>query len=87
MLDDLKTRRVELLWELYKRRKDGRLQLAAMALDREAGGPEYDLDKTGLIEDGAIEQADVPVYGRVGTPELYRVTPKAEQMLREWGYL
>jgi len=31
MLDDLKTRRVELLWELYKRRKDGRLQLAAMA--------------------------------------------------------
>jgi hypothetical protein len=27
MLDDLKTRRVELLWELYKRRKDGRLQL------------------------------------------------------------
>jgi hypothetical protein len=87
MLDDLKWRRVELLWELYKRRKDGRLQLAAMALEREAGGPEYDWDKTALIEDGAIEQANVPVYGQLGPPELYMVTPKGEQILREWGYL
>jgi hypothetical protein len=86
MVDEPRRRRVEILWELYQRPRDGSLQTAAMALGRDVEGPVFRLDTDKLIEDGAIVLADMPEFGNLGTPELYRVTPKGVQILREWGY-
>ena len=81
----LTERMVAILWELYQRPQDGSLQTAAMALGRDVDGPVFRFDKDKLIEARAMEQVHMPAIGdRV--PELYRVTLKGEQILREWGY-
>jgi len=79
-------RRIEVLWELYQRPQDGSLQTVAMILGRDVDGPDFRLDKDKLIEDGAILLVDMPAFGDRGTPELHKVTPEGEKMLREWGY-
>ena len=43
-----------------------------------------DVDK--LCEVGALELVDLPAFGELGSPEVYRVTLKGEQLLREWDY-
>ena len=86
-MDAMTERRVTILWELYQRPEDGSLQTAAMLLGRDVDGPMFRYDKDKLIEDGQIVQVDMPEFGSLGSPELYRVTPKGEQMLRDWGYL
>ena len=86
--DDLRRRRLTLLYELYRRNKqgnDGGLQNAAMALGREPGTLDFEFDKARLIEEGAIERVDMPP-GYVPEPELYKVTAKGENMLGEAGY-
>ena len=86
--DDLRRRRLTLLYELYWRNKqgnDGALQNAAMALGREPGTLDLEFDKARLIEDGAIERVDMPP-GYVPEPELYKVTAKGENILCEAGY-
>jgi len=79
-------RRIEILWELYQRPQDGSLETVAMILGRNVDGPAFRLDKDKLIEDGQIVQMDMPEFGGLGTPELYKVTLEGEQMLREWDY-
>ena len=79
-------RRIEILWELYQRPQDGSLQTVAMILGRDVAGPDFRLDKDKLIEDGAILLVPMPAFGDRGTPDLYKVTPEGEQMLRESGY-
>ena len=43
-----------------------------------------DVDK--LYEVGALELVEMPAFGDRGSPEVYRVTLKGEQILREWAY-
>jgi hypothetical protein len=59
--------------------------MAALALEREAGGPEFELDKSMLLQGGAIELADVPPG--MEDAELYVVTDTGMQMLRAAGYI
>ena len=47
-----------------------------MLLGRDVDGPMFRYDKDKLIEDGQIVQVDMPEFGSLGSPELYRVTPK-----------
>ena len=83
MHEDLKRRILDLLFMLHLR-DDGSLPMAALALEREAGGPEYELDKSMLLQGGAIELADIRP-GMVGD-ELYVVTAAGRHMLRDAGY-
>jgi hypothetical protein len=87
MHDDPEKRRLELLFMLLVV-DDGSLHSAAIALGWEAGGPEFELDKSQLeldksqlLSEGAIE----PVGVRPGMvdEELYVVTPAGMQMLRD----
>jgi hypothetical protein len=80
MHDDPEKRRLELLFMLLVLEEES-LHTAASALNREAGGPEFELDKSQLLSEGAIE----PVGVRPGTvdEELYVVTPAGRQMLRD----
>jgi hypothetical protein len=53
MHEDLKRRILDLLFMLHLR-EDGSLPMAAIALEREAGGPEFERDKSMLLQGGAI---------------------------------
>jgi hypothetical protein len=72
MFEELKKRRLALLYSLHQR-GDGVLQMAAWDIGRVSGGPAFELDKRELLKEGAIE--DVTAPGLVGA-ELYRVTPR-----------
>ncbi len=80
MHDDPEKRRLELLFMLLVLEEES-LHTAASALGWEAGGPEFELDKSQLLSEGAIE----PVGVRPGMvdEELYEVTPAGMQMLRD----
>jgi hypothetical protein len=80
MHDDPEKRRLELLFMLLVLEEES-LHTAASFLDREAGGPEFELDKSQLLSEGAIEPVDVRP-GMVDE-ELYVVTPAGRQMLRD----
>jgi hypothetical protein len=80
-------RRVELLDALYRLGpEDGRLTVAATNIGREAGGPEFDVDKYRMIDDGWIELVEFEREGILAA-ELYMVTPKGKEILRAWSYL
>ena len=79
-------RMVEVLWVFYQHREDGAPQTVATALGRDARGPVFRLDVEQLYKVGAIELVDMPAFGEFD-PEVYRVTLKGEQLLREWDYL
>ena len=83
MLDELKKRRLALLYSLYQR-GDGVLQMAAIDIGRDSGGPVIEFDKREVLKEGAME--DVTPPGLVGA-ELYRVTPEGVTMLEEAGYV
>jgi len=74
------------LWAFYDLQEDGTLQTAAMALGRDPAGPVFrgDIDKLYAVE--ALELVDIPAFGDRGSPEVYRVTLKGEQLLGERGY-
>ena len=85
-MDAVYDRAVEVLWEFYKNRKDGTPQTVAMARGQDAENPIFIMDVNKLYEVRAIELVDMPEFGNLGTPEVYRVTPEGEQLLRERGY-
>ena len=79
MRDDLEKRRLKLLFMLLVLEEES-LHTAASFLDRETGGPEFELDMSQLLSEGAIE----PLGVRPGmVEELYAVTPTGRQMLRD----
>jgi hypothetical protein len=87
MIGDVSRRRVRLLAALYQLGpEDGRLTVAAVIAGRDAGGPELNFDKYGLIGVGLIEEVPPARAGMVDD-ELYMVTPKGEKILRKWGRL
>ena len=79
-------RAVEVLWAFYEHQEDGTPQTVAMALGRDPDGPVFRGDVDKLYEVGALELVEMPAFGERGSPEVYRVTLKGEQILREWGY-
>ena len=79
-------RMVEVLWAFYERQEDGTLQTAGMALGRDPDGPVFRGDVDKLLEVEALELVDMPAFGDRGSPEVYRVTLKGEQLLGEWAY-
>ena len=79
-------RMVEVLWAFYERQEDGTPQTAAMALGRDPDGPVFRGDVDKLREVEALELVDKPALGDGGSPEVYRVTLKGEQLLGERGY-
>jgi hypothetical protein len=87
MHEDLKRRILDLLFMLHLR-EDGSLPMAAIALEREAGGPEFERDKSMLLQGGAIALADIPP-GMVDAEvaEVYVVTAAGRQRLRDAGYI
>ena len=79
-------RAVEVLWAFYDLQEDGTPQTVAMALGRDPDGPVFRGDVDKLYEVGALELVEMPAFGERGSPEVYRVTLKGEQILREWAY-
>jgi len=57
-----------------------------MFLERDADGPVFRADLDKLCEVGALELVDIPAFGDLGSPEVYRVTLKGEQLLGERAY-
>ena len=86
-MDEVNRRMVEVLWAFYVHRDDGTPQTAGVVLGRDPDGPVFRLDLDRLLEVGALELVDMPAFGSLGPPEVYRVTPEGEQLLAEWGYL
>ncbi len=79
-------RAVEVLWAFYDLQEDGTPQTVAMALGRDPDGPVFRGDVDKLYEVGALELVEMPAFGDGGSPEVYRVTLKGEQLLGEWAY-
>jgi len=74
---------VEVLWACYEHREN--VQVVAMSLGTNADDPLFRMDLNQLYKVGAIEQADMPMFGKLDPPEVYRVTQKGGQILREWN--
>ena len=85
-MDGVYERAVEVLWALYDLQEDGTPQTVAMALGRDPDGPVFRGDVDKLYEVGALELVEMPALGDRGSPEVYRVTLKGEQLLGEWAY-
>ena len=79
-------RAVEVLWAFYEHQEDGTPQTVAMALGRDPDGPVFRGDVDKLYEVGALELVEMPAFGERGSPEVYRVTLKGEQILGERAY-
>ena len=79
-------RAVEALWAFYEHQEDGTPQRVAMALGRDLDVPVFRADVDKLCEVGALELVDMPTFGDGGSPEVYRVTLKGEQILGERAY-
>ena len=79
-------RAVEVLWTFYDLQEDGTPQTVAMALGRDPDSPVFRGDVDKLYEVGALELVEMPAFGDRGSPEVYRVTLKGEQLLGEWAY-
>ena len=79
-------RAVEVLWAFYDLQEDGTPQRVAMALGRDPDSPVFRGDVDKLYEVEALELVEMPTLGDGGSPEVYRVTLKGEQILREWAY-
>lgn len=79
-------RAVEVLWAFYEHQDDGTPQTVAMFLERDVDNPVFRADIHKLCEEGALELVDLPAFGDLGSPEVYRVTLAGEQLLRERGY-
>ncbi len=77
---------IEVLWAFYQNREDGTPETVAMALGRDADSPMFLSDVRKLEDVGALELVDMPAFGSLGSPEVYRVTLKGEQLLGEWAY-
>ena len=85
-MDALYGRAVAVLGAFHEHRDDGTPQTVAMFLERDADGPVFRADLDKLCEVGALELVHLPAFGDLGSPEVYRVTLKGEQLLREWGH-
>ena len=85
-MDGVYERAVEVLWAFYDLQEDGTPQRVAMALGRDPDGPVFRGDVDKLCEVGALELVEMPAFGDRGSPEVYRVTLKGEQLLGEWAY-
>lgn len=79
-------RAVEVLWAFYEHQDDGTPQTVAMFLERDVDNPVFRADIHKLCEVGALELVDMPTFGDLGSPEVYRVTLEGEQLLGERGY-
>ena len=79
-------RMVEVLWAFYEHQEDGTPQTVAMALGRDPAHPVFRGDVDKLLEVEALELVDMPAFGDLGSPEVYRVTLKGEQLVGERGY-
>ena len=79
-------RMVEVLWAFYEHQEDGTPQTVAMALGRDPAHPVFRGDVDKQLEVEALELVDMPAFGDLGSPEVYRVTLKGEQLVGERGY-
>ncbi len=86
MVDAVYESTIEVLWAFYQNREDGTPETVAMTLGRDADSPMFLSDVRKLEDVGALELVDMPAFGRLGSPEAYKVTLDGEQLLREWGY-
>jgi hypothetical protein len=77
---------IEVLWAFYQNQEDVTPQTVAMALGRDADSAMFLSDVRKLEDVGALELVDMPGFRSLESPEVFRVTLKGEQLLREWGY-